>query len=235
MRTNDQPGYVLKRQDYGDTSLLVDLFSAEFGRLRVIVKGARSGRGEKARALQPFQKLILGWTGKSDLKTLTQLESTTLLPLKKDALACAFYMNELLWNFLEVEDPHPELFAQYESTLESLSNDGVDESLLRRYEFFLLQEIGYGASFDVEGATGDPVDHGNYYRYDLEQGLLKTSDADADAYPGFSLTAIDQQDFSDPLTLKVAKRIARQIIHFRMDGRELNSRKWFAASRSENA
>lgn len=235
MRTSDQVGYVLKRQDYGDTSLLVDLFTEQFGRLRVIVKGARSRRGEKARALQPFQKLTMGWSGKSELKTLTQLESSTQIKLHKDAVACAFYMNELLWNFLEVEDPHPELFDQYEYTLRRLSESGVDEALLRRYEFSLLQEVGYGPSFDVEAATGDPLNPQKYYRYDLDQGLLPASEADSYAYSGTTFFAIDQQDFSEKSTLKVAKRIARQIIHFRMDGRELNSRKWFAASRGTNA
>lgn len=227
MRVNNVAGYVLKRQDYGDTSLLVDVFTREYGRLKVIVKGARSGRSEKSRMLQPFAHLTLGWSGKSDLKTLTQLESNSTFQLEKEPLVCAFYLNELIWNFLEVQDPHEQLFDRYQEVLDSFSQGEALEPLLRDFEFFLLQDVGYGVSFDIDSDTGEYLSGSGNYRYELEKGVVSVSNEN-EGVSGELFLALANRDFSEQRVLGLAKSLTRQIINHRLDGRELYSRKWFA-------
>ena len=52
-----QRGFVLHRRPYSETSLLVDLFTEETGRLTVIAKGARAKRSAWKSVLQPFTPL----------------------------------------------------------------------------------------------------------------------------------------------------------------------------------
>lgn len=62
----------------------------------------------------------------------------------------AWYMNELLLRLLPREDAHPLLFDAYQTALEQLAGiDPLPERLpvsgvLRRFEWVLLQETGYG-------------------------------------------------------------------------------------------
>src|SRR5690625_7108362 len=64
----------------------------------------------------------------------------------------AWYLNELLLMLLPKEDPYPQLFATYEETLGALCQAPESVApILRRFEWILLQETGYG--FDGEQPT----------------------------------------------------------------------------------
>lgn len=229
MRVSDETGYVLKRQDYGDTSLLVDVFTRKYGRLRVVVKGARTGKSARARILQPFSSLTLGWSGRSELKTLTMLEPIKSYQLDKEPLICGFYLNELLWNFLEVFDPHELLFDCYQETLAALSEGASIEPSLRAFEFFLLQDIGYGVSFDIDADTGASLEEESKYFLELDKGLVRAFEG---GVLGKEYLALASGDFSKKTVLSLAKVTTRKIIHHRLNGKELNSRKWFTNMRS---
>ncbi|MBP8282604.1 MAG: recombination protein O N-terminal domain-containing protein, partial [Chromatiaceae bacterium] len=89
--------FVLHRRDYGNTSLLLDLFCAETGRLPVLAKGAKRGRTPATAILQPFRPLWANWTGLGEVRTLTSAEPAgRTLDLDGQALFCGFYLNELL-------------------------------------------------------------------------------------------------------------------------------------------
>ena len=75
-----QPGYILHSKPWRDSSLLVDLFTQNFGRKTVIVKGARQVKKGRARwVLQPFTPLLFSWVGRCDLKILTDVEPSQSL------------------------------------------------------------------------------------------------------------------------------------------------------------
>ena len=96
VRVKGQPGFVLHRRPYSETSLLVDLFSREHGRLTVIAKGARQRKSQVRGVLRPFGLITLGWSGKGEVKTLTQCESPApAFNLRKRRLFCGYYLNEL--------------------------------------------------------------------------------------------------------------------------------------------
>ena len=107
-----QRGFVLHRRPYSETSLLVDLFTEETGRLTVIAKGARAKRSAWKSVLQPFTPLLLRWSGKGALKTLTKAEPAAItLPLQQTALYSGFYVNELITRVIEPETANPQLFS----------------------------------------------------------------------------------------------------------------------------
>ena len=52
MRVNLAAGFVLHRRAYRDSSLLVEAFTREYGRIALIARGARRARSRDAAALQ---------------------------------------------------------------------------------------------------------------------------------------------------------------------------------------
>src|SRR5436190_23870238 len=140
----DEPAFVLHAYAYRETSLIVEAFTHAFGRVALVAKGAKRPRSEMRGLLQAFQPLMLSWTGGGELKTLTKVEWRGGLPLVTGAaLLCGFYLNELLLKMLPREDPHPDLFGDYRSTLERLAVSSEHAPVLRQFEVRLLAALGY--------------------------------------------------------------------------------------------
>ena len=119
-----QPGFVLHSYPYKETSLIVDMFTRDHGRIGVVAKGAKRPLSKLRGVLQTFQPLSLSFSGKSELRTLIDAEWVGgMLPLEKTALLCGFYLNELLVKLLARDDPHPALFDHYVATLNELAHD----------------------------------------------------------------------------------------------------------------
>src|SRR6187455_1294129 len=116
LRRDEQPAYVLHTYAYRETSLIVEAFTAEYGRVALVARGAKRPRSEMRGLLQGFQPLLLSWSGANELKTLQKAEWRGGMPLPGgSALLCGFYLNELLLKLLAREDAHPQLYASYET------------------------------------------------------------------------------------------------------------------------
>ena len=53
-----QPAYVLHSQPFQNTSLLVDFFTIDYGRVRAVAKGARREKSKYRSLLQLFHPLL---------------------------------------------------------------------------------------------------------------------------------------------------------------------------------
>ena len=121
---DDEPAFVLHAYPYRETSLIVEAFTAGFGRVAMVARGAKRPRSEVRGLLQAFQPLTLSWAGSGELKTLTKAEWRGGLPLPRGAaLLCGFYLNELLLKLLAREDAHAELFDDYAAALQALATE----------------------------------------------------------------------------------------------------------------
>jgi DNA repair protein RecO (recombination protein O) len=99
---------VLHSYPYKETSLIVDMFTRDHGRIGVVAKGAKRPLSKLRGVLQTFQPLSVSFSGKSELRTLIDAEWVGgMLPIEKTALLCGFYLNELLVKLLARDDPHP--------------------------------------------------------------------------------------------------------------------------------
>ncbi|WP_165856973.1 DNA repair protein RecO [Marinobacter sp. JSM 1782161] len=235
-RVEQEPGYVLHRRNYRETSLMVDLFSLNHGRLTVVARGANSPKSPLKAQLQPFQPMLLGWQGRSDLKNLTAAESRLGPDLRRtERLYCGLYLNELLQRLLPPAEPFPQLFAHYIEALENLAQAGDIEPLLRRFEWWLIDALGYGFAWDQAMDTGEPVRMDAYYYYDPEQGVL------AQASPGSLLRGLRgdvllelaDARLDSPEARRTAKRMMRVLIDHLLQGRELHSRALFQQWRGD--
>src|SRR5438270_11622811 len=142
-RREDQPAFVLHTYPYRETSLIVEALTADHGRVAMVARGAKRPRSELRGVLQAFQPLTLSWSGVGELKTLMKAEWQGGLPLVGGAaLLCGFYLNELLLRLLPREDPHPQLYRDYEAALGVLAGSAELAPALRRFELKLLSELG---------------------------------------------------------------------------------------------
>lgn len=234
---SQEPAYVLHRRPWRETSLLVDVFTLNHGRMAVIARGASGAKSPLKAQLQPFQPLVLDWTGRGELKTLTQVDVRSGPALHRTlALYSGLYLNELLQRVLPVADPHPTLFAAYIEALEQLSQTTDVEPVLRQFELAFAGALGYDFAWDLATDTGRAVEGSGQYCYDPEQGIVahRSPGVRLQNLPGQVLLALAGGDLEAEDCRRVAKRVMRVLVDYLLQGRPLNSRRLFTHIRGES-
>jgi DNA repair protein RecO (recombination protein O) len=229
-----EPGYVLHSYPFKETSLVVEVFTRSFGRLGLVAKGARRPRSTLRGVLMAFQPLWLSWSGKSELRLLHRAEWQGGQPQMAGlALMCGFYLNELLLKLVAREDPHEELYGAYEQALSSLRDGQAPAVVLRRFEHWMLTELGYALRLDedVGGAVLEPA---ATYAYVVERGAVRKEPTQPMATPsaadagleviGKTLLDMEKGDYSDPATVLQSRALMRYVINHYLGGQTLHTR-----------
>ena len=196
-----QRAFVLHSRPWSETSLMLDVFTEESGRVRLVAKGARSKRSNLKGALQPFTPLLVRFGGRGEVKTLRSAEAVSLaLPLSGITLYSGLYVNELISRVLEHETRFSELFFDYLHCIQALA-----------------------------GASGspEPVDDTMTYRYREEKGFIASLVIDNNTFTGHHLKALASREFPDVDTLRAAKRFTRIALKPYLGGKPLKSRELF--------
>lgn len=225
-RIAEQPGFVLHSYPYKETSLIVDVFSRDHGRIALVAKGAKRPHSKLRGVLQTFQPLSVGWSGKAEVRTLTAAEWVGgLLPLEKSALLCGFYLNELLVKLLARDDPHPALFDHYVSALNQLAHDEPAAIVLRKFERALLKETGVSGSWQICTATRNPLIADINYVIDPERGPRPARASDTwPQVSGKTLLDMECEDYSHATTQMQSKFLMRFLLAHHLNGAPLNTR-----------
>lgn len=173
-----QPAYVLHQHDWSESSLILDLFTRESGRVAVAAKGAKRPYSQLRAVLLPLQRInvSLSKPAKADggeVQTLRSAEwgGGATLP-SGAALFSGYYLNELLLKLLARHDPHPALFDAYADALAHLT-DG--DATLRAFEFKLLAELGLLPDLSVITPTQAAIDPARRYQISPESGVIPAS------------------------------------------------------------
>ena len=224
-----QRGFVLHKREYSETSFLVDFFKEHNGRITLLAKGARRPRSPLKALLQPFTPLLLRWSGKGDLKTLTKVEAASLtLPMNTLALYSGFYVNEMLVRVLENQTAYQELFQHYLLCVTKLAaTPDALEPTLRTFEFQVLKALGYGVDFVHCIATGEEVDPNMWYQFRENEGFIASLLQNNLSFLGKDLLAFDLLDFSEKSTQQAAKRFTRIALKPYLGSQPLKSRELF--------
>ena len=227
-RVDGQPSYVLHTHPFKETSLIVEAFTRDHGRVALVARGARRPRSAMRGLLMAFQPLELGWFGQGEMRTLAKVEWLGGQPLlQAQALILGYYMNELLLKLLPRDDAHPQLFQAYAEAVHALATGEASQASLRRFEKTLLKELGYGLTLDREAESGRPVDPQKRYAYVVERGPVLQIEGETESFSGRALLAMARDDFSEAETLAQAKQLMRSLIHHYLGGQRLSSRRVF--------
>jgi len=195
---------VLHRYDWSETSLILDLFTREQGRLAVAAKGAKRPYSQLRSVLLPFQRIQVG-LGRLPKPAATEREESTgevqtlrsaewaggPAMLTGAALFSGFYLNELLMKLTARQDPHPALFDAYAQTLPALAgdDDAQVQSALRAFEMTLLQKVGVLPDLSLVTLTQEDVREDLAYALQPEAGVVAPRAGDA-AIPGSALIGL---------------------------------------------
>ena len=228
-RIDGAAAFLLHAHPYSETSLVLDVFSRDHGRLAILARGARRPRSALRGVLLSFQPLELGWFGAGEVKTLAKAEWVGGLPLLQGkSLLLGYYLNELLLKLLPREDAHAMLYDAYAAALAALSHGATETAELRRFEKSLLRELGYGLALDRVADSGEPVRADGQYEYQMERGVVEAGGVSPRlTFTGKTLLDLAADDYSDPRTFAESKPLMRQLMSYYLGNQTLQSRRVF--------
>ena len=209
---------------YQGSSLLLDFFTKDFGRIRLVARGARKGKT----SLQMFQCLSISFKGRGDLKSLSQWEIDDLpRRLIGNDLILAMYANELILRLLPEGDEYFETFKSYWTFLSNLESFAVDEKefALRKFENQILEDLGYGIDFGFD-IDGDAIQLELNYEFIEQQGFSLSKNG---SLPGKTLLdLLNSEDIiTDKNELTILKKMNRKRLKSLLGDKPLKSKELF--------
>jgi DNA repair protein RecO (recombination protein O) len=236
-RISDEPAYVLHRYDWSESSLILEVFTRQHGRIALVAKGAKRPTSAFRPVLLPLQPLHLAYGGDAEIKTLKSAEwqGGYTMPMG-DALMSGYYVNELLLGLLARDDPHPRLFDHYAQTVHLVASEhgALLQAALRSFELLLLCELGLLPQLNVQTLTYAGLDSGSRYVLAPEAGLRSSGSEDKHALQGDQWMALQAAldataPFSELLTLCAngmpgLKPQLRQMLHYHCGVSRLRTR-----------
>lgn len=220
-----QPAFILQHQPFRETSILLEVFTRDYGVVSVLAKGVRKEKSKSAGLLLPFSLIRLSYIDKHELKVLTYVEYVSSYSLQKLGLYCGFYINELLQKFLHRHDPHPQLFVYYQVCLQDLLLDTSLEQALRYFELNLLEEAGYAVQLDIEQNCHQPVQSSQRYTFMPGIGMIEDTQGPV---CGATLVALATKSALCDNALAEAKPLLRKMLDEHLNGKPLKSRQVLA-------
>ena len=155
-RIAQEPAYVLHHYDWSETSLILDVFTRNYGRIALVAKGAKRPSSSFKPVLLPLQPLHIAFGGEAEIRTLKSAEwqGGHVMPTG-DALLSGYYLNELLIRLLARDDPHAGLFDIYTRVVQVLASEHGEalQTALRSFELLLLRDTGYLPTLDMQTLT----------------------------------------------------------------------------------
>jgi len=233
--------YVLHHYDWSESSVILDLFTREQGRIAVAAKGAKKPFSQLRGVLLPFQRLQVSLgrlPAGDDAREVHSLRGADWAGghpmLSGAALFSGFYLNELLMKLLARHDPHAALFDAYAGTVAALidADDAATQAALRAFELVLLREIGLLPDLGTETASHRPVHADRRYLVLADAGVVETADDNDATVSGATLSALEMALCADLASLQQVaagalaslRPLLRAQLHYHLGTSQLRTR-----------
>jgi DNA repair protein RecO (recombination protein O) len=154
---------VLRTIDFSETSLVVTLFTREFGKIGALAKGARRPKNPFESALDVLTLCRIVFLHKTSeaLDLVTEAKLVRRFRPTRRSLAglyAGYYVAELLGELTDENDPHPELFDLADETLAALASGEAVPRRTVRFELGALRFLGHHPSLDQCAECGAAVE-----------------------------------------------------------------------------
>ena len=233
-RVQLQSAFILHGRPYRNSSLLLEALTREHGRIGLVARGVRGRNAARRAVLQSFRELHINYSGRGELRTLGAVEEVVPAPmLSGEALACGYYLNELILKLTARDDPHPDVFDLYRAVLAELPQPPNRDRALRLFELGLLSCLGYGLvlEHDYEGA---PLDPNSYYDYSADTGPVPVAGdriaPQGQRLSGECLLALQKGEIPSQCR-REARQLLRHVLDIHLGGQPLKSREYLAELR----
>ena len=228
--------YVLNSHDWSETSLIVELFTRDRGRIVVAAKGAKRPTSNFRSVLLPFHPVmvLLGKAPADEQAEVLALRGAEwaggqpLMPAA--ALFNGFYMNELLLKLLARQDPHPGLFDAYADSVSALATSADEGTALRAFELLLLRELGLLPDLSMATLSAQPVVAESRYTLQPEAGLVSAAQGGVTGTQWLMLEAALSHGSAQAVRhacagIAAALRVPlRGLLHYHLGGSRLRTR-----------
>jgi DNA repair protein RecO (recombination protein O) len=151
---------VIGARAHGETSVVLEVMTADRGRHLGLVKGGRSRRMQPV--LQPGNAVQVIWKARLDAhlgQFAVELDRARAAGLMESAVGV--YTVQVVTahlRYLAERDPHPGLYAAAGIVLDHVDGVAAAARLLVRFEMALLDDLGFGIDLGRCAATGTTID-----------------------------------------------------------------------------
>jgi DNA repair protein RecO (recombination protein O) len=194
MASEKTTAIVLRTFPFSETSLVVTLFTREFGKVGALAKGARRPKGPFEAALDVLALIRIVFLRKSadvlDLLTEAKLERRFRAAARDlNRLYAGYYVAELLAELTDTHDPHPELFDAADQTLRALDGHVSPATAVLWLELQALSQVGHAPSLDACAACGRELELAGRMPFGLQSGGVLCPNCRAGQRQVISLTS----------------------------------------------
>jgi len=216
-RISEEPAYVLHRYDWSESSLILEVFTRQYGRIALVAKGVKRPSSSFRPILLPLQPLHIAFGGDAEIRTLKGAEwvGGHVMPTG-DALMSGLYLNELLLKLLARDDPHPKLFDVYANVVQVIASEHGEalQPALRAFELLLLREIGFLPTLDAQTMTLAALGQDTHYSLVPEGGLRQANAGDRASLSGAQWGALQNslaEDAPFTATLRACSEVMNEL------------------------
>ena len=228
-----QRAMVLHLVPYRESSVIVRFLTESAGKISGIYRGVRGNKRKSKAVVQPLYSGVVEYLGKPDLFTISNFEANRYPALTGQGLYSGLYVAELLVKVLGEGQGEEQLLEETVRVIDDLETNTGLASKLRRFEFRLMEILGYGVDFTCEAVVHEAIDPEGTYVYVDQVGFVRKRSgaprqgAEISDIPGSMLQQFACGDFSDEAGGVIAKRISTIALSSLMGNKTLSSRKIF--------
>ena len=224
MRVQLQHAYCIHSRSYRESSQILEMLTLDHGLISCVVRGSKKKNNSTGLVFTP---LMISWSGRGDLFTLTDIEVIGVKQINfPEIYILGMYINELILRLVPKSSPSKEIFNLYRNVIGMLDDKGSQEKLLRLFEIELLSSVGHGLSLDKEIDHETPIQENKVYRYDVGLGPARVEYESTawNVIKGTTLLGLQSPLNMDATCLAEAKQLMRGIINCYLNDRPLHSR-----------
>ncbi|MCX5694821.1 MAG: DNA repair protein RecO [Candidatus Omnitrophica bacterium] len=146
-------GLVLNKRDLRETSLIVDFYTKEFGKVCGVLKGIRTDPKKFASNLEPFSlnEIIFYRKTHSSIHLISQADKIDNFTRARQSLeraTAASFMMEMINSVMQAEDKNEEVFNLALASLKELETNYNPEKISTIFKIKMLSLSGFKPHFD---------------------------------------------------------------------------------------